>query len=178
MLFRKCGCLVSPENRIFRKSISFDRKKYALTTEIHFRSYFHFKWFPDRQRERESERKKRANPELQSNPTIAGKPRAPIWRSHTPVAPVSLIVAPRRSHRTAQSREFQSDDHTHQIAPHRSILPSCDLAFYPPISLSVWFWFLCDFDFCCCCGGVVVVAFDFWSLLPWVELSCEKFVGK
>ena len=23
-----------------------------------------------------------------------------------------------------------------------------------PISLTVRFWFLCDFDFCCCCGGV------------------------
>ena len=39
--------------------------------------------------------------------------------------------------------------------------------------------FLCDFDFCCCGGGVlVVVAFDCRSLLPWVELPCEKFVGK
>ena len=38
--------------------------------------------------------------------------------------------------------------------------------------------FLCDFDFCCCGGVLVVVAFDCWSLLPWVELSCEKFVGK
>ena len=79
-------------------------KKYALTAEIHFRSYFHFKWFPERERERE--RKKRVNPELQSSPTIAGEPRAPVRRSHTLVAPVSSIAAPRRSHRTARSHEF------------------------------------------------------------------------
>ena len=38
------------ENRIFRKSFSFDRKKEVLTTEIHFRSYFRFKWFPELRR--------------------------------------------------------------------------------------------------------------------------------
>ena len=58
MLFRKCGCLVGPENRIFRKLISVDqKKKKALTTEMNFRSYFHFKWIPERERERERERK-------------------------------------------------------------------------------------------------------------------------
>ena len=52
MLFRKCGCLVGPENRIFRKLISVDWKKKALTTEMNFRSYFHFKWIPEREREK------------------------------------------------------------------------------------------------------------------------------
>ena len=46
IIFCKIGCLVGFENRIFQKSFSFDRKKEALTTEIYFRSYFHFKWFP------------------------------------------------------------------------------------------------------------------------------------
>ena len=55
MIFRKIGYLVGFENRIFRKSFSFDRKKDVLTTEIHFRSYFHFKWFLEREREREEE---------------------------------------------------------------------------------------------------------------------------
>ena len=41
--FRKCGCLVGSENRIFRKLISVDLKKKALNTEMNFRSYFHFK---------------------------------------------------------------------------------------------------------------------------------------
>ena len=39
--------MVGLENWIFRKSFSVDRKIVALTTEIHFRSYFHFKWFPE-----------------------------------------------------------------------------------------------------------------------------------
>ena len=44
------------------------------------------------------------------------------------------------------------------------------------ICVSVWFWFLLLWW----CDGVVsvVVAFDCRSLLPWVELPCEKFVGK
>ena len=42
----------------------------------------------------------------------------------------------------------------------------------------VLFVFLCDFDFCCCGGVLVVVVFDCRSLLPWVELPCEKLVGK
>ena len=72
MLFWKCGCLVDLENRIFRKLISVDRKKKALTTEMNFRSYFHFKWIPERERERERERESaREEGELQSSPTIA-----------------------------------------------------------------------------------------------------------
>ena len=55
ILFWKCGCLVGPENKIFRKLISVDPKKKALTTEMNFRSYFHFKWIPERERERERE---------------------------------------------------------------------------------------------------------------------------
>ena len=43
MLFWKCGCLVGPENRIFWKLIFVDKKKKALTMEMNFRSYFHFK---------------------------------------------------------------------------------------------------------------------------------------
>ena len=53
MLFRKLGCLVGPENRIFRKLISVDRKKMALTTEIILHFHFHFKVFPEKERERE-----------------------------------------------------------------------------------------------------------------------------
>ena len=113
----------------------------------------------DREREREREEEE-------------GKPRAPIQSNdhwQTPSSNPTIAHA---------SRTSLVDCSTAPIAPHRSILPSCDLAFYPLISLSVWVWFLCDFDFCCCCGGVVVVAFDFQSLLPWVELPCEKFEGK
>ena len=163
--FRKCGCLVGPENRIFQKSISVDRKKYALTMEMNFRSYFHFKWIPDREREREreSERKKRRTPSS-----------SPVRRSHALDIPVLPIAAPHRSHRAARSHELQSDDHTTPIAP--SISPPRDLAFDPPISLSMWFWFLCDFDFYCCCGGVVVVFWWLWLLIAGVccrGLNCR-----
>ena len=138
MLFRKCGCLVGLENRIFRKSISVDRKKYALTTEIHFRSYFHFKWFPEREREREREREEEE-----------GEPRAPVQSDDRQQTPSSSSMI---------ARIGLVDRSTAPIAPHRSISPSIspprDLTFdlaTRSLSLS-----LCDFDFCCCCGGVVV----------------------
>ena len=54
--FRKCRCLVGPENRIFRKLISVDQKKMALTTEIILHFHFHFKVFPEKERERERAR--------------------------------------------------------------------------------------------------------------------------
>ena len=58
MLFRKWGCLVGPENSIFRKLKSVDPKKKPLTTEMLLHFYFPFKAFPenDRERERESAR--------------------------------------------------------------------------------------------------------------------------
>ena len=59
IIFRKIGCLVGLENWIFRKSFSVDRKIVALTTEIHFRSYFHFKWFSELGTRKESLRKGR-----------------------------------------------------------------------------------------------------------------------
>ena len=68
MLFWKCGCLVGPENRIFRKLISVDRKKKALTTEIILHFHFHFKVFLEKERERERERaRERKKTELQSD---------------------------------------------------------------------------------------------------------------
>ena len=79
MLFRKWEWLVGPENRIFRKLISVDRKKMALTTEIILHFHFHFKVFPEKERERERERaRERKKTELQSSPTIVGEPRAPV----------------------------------------------------------------------------------------------------
>ena len=105
IIFRKIGCLVGFENRIFWKSFSFDRKKEALTIEIHFRSYFHFKWFLNRERERERKEEEgtqitpstsSANPELQSDDC-----------THQ-IAPILWIVAPRRSHLRAISPSTQS----------------------------------------------------------------------
>ena len=44
------------ENRIFRKSISFDRKYYGFDLEIGLYFYFHFKPFTDSDAQRERER--------------------------------------------------------------------------------------------------------------------------
>ena len=152
MLFRKCGCLVGPENSIFRKSISFDWKKYALTTEIHFRSYFHFKWFPDRERERERERERgrRGSPDHAFD--VAGEP----W------APVQWLHAPDRTDLVDRTTPLD-------LTFPRSRLQPTDLSLCV-ILISVWFWFLLLLWLCG--GGVlVVVAFDYRSLLSWVELE-------
>ena len=110
IIFRKIGCLVGFENRIFWKSFSFNRKKEALTTEIHFRSYFHFKWFSEGEREREREEEdgaqitpstSPANPELQPNDC-----------THQ-IALVSLIVAPRRSISPPLNLAFDLEPSTH-----------------------------------------------------------------
>ena len=70
IIFRKIGCLVGLENWIFWKSFSVDHKIVALTTEIHFRSYFHFKWFPELGTHKESSRKGRTR-ERKNARTIA-----------------------------------------------------------------------------------------------------------
>ena len=51
MLFRIWGCLVGPENSIFRKLKSVGRKKKPLTTELILHFYFPFKVFPENERE-------------------------------------------------------------------------------------------------------------------------------
>ena len=57
-----------------------------------------------------------------------------------------------------------------------SIWSDYDFFFLGFICVSVWFWFL--LLWWCDCGVLVVVAFDRRSLLLWVELPCEKFLGK
>ena len=106
-----------------------------------------------RPRERERARGRRGSPDHTFD--IAGEPRAPVRRSHTPdrtglVNRSTVLIAPCRS-----------------ISP--SISPPRDLAFNPSIfdpliSLSLSLS-LCDFDFCCCCGGVVVVFWWLWLLI-------------
>ena len=161
IIFRKIGYLVGFENRNFWKSFSFDRKKEVLTTEIHFRSYFHFKWFPERERERE--RKKR---ELRSH-----------FRRHRRTPSSSPTIARTRSHRSRRSQHHADHTTLLDLASTRSRLrprafdpPIFDPSIFdPPISLSVWFWFL--LLWWCGSGVLVVVAFDCRSLLLWVELE-------
>ena len=79
MLFRKWGCLVGPENRIFQKLISVDRKKIGFDYGNHFTLSFSLQSISgERERERERASARSLMTELQSNPTIAGEPRAPV----------------------------------------------------------------------------------------------------
>ena len=72
------------ENRIFRKSISFDRVFYGFDSEIGLHFYFHFKPFSnsDAQRERERERER----ELKHRHTAgdAQNPSSPVMPRTTP----------------------------------------------------------------------------------------------
>ena len=136
---------------------------------MNFRSYFHFKWIPnresERERERESERKKRRT--SSSSSTIARTSRTGLVdRSTTPITPRCLIsrALVQWSHRAARSRELQSDDRSAPIATRRSHLRSRLCAISPSThrssthrSLS-----LCDFDFCVILIFVVVVVVWWW----------------
>ena len=67
MLFRKWGCLVGPENSIFRKMKSVDPKNVPLTTEMLLHFYFTFKGFPKNERERERARARRRSSGIASS---------------------------------------------------------------------------------------------------------------
>ena len=162
--------MVGFENRIFRKSFLFDHKKEALTIEIHFHSYFHFKWFPERERER------RESPDHAFD--ITDEPRAPIQRSHAPdyTGLVNHSIVP--------------------IAPRRSISPSthrslslCDFDFCCCCSgVVVVFWWLWLLIARVCCRGLnwsfggmwcwdlaMICSVD-WDLAVILKFSVIKFV--
>ena len=67
MLFRKWGCLVGPENSIFRKMKSVDPKNVPLTTEMLLHFHFTFKGFPENERERERARARRRSSGIASS---------------------------------------------------------------------------------------------------------------
>ena len=154
MLFRKWGYLVGPENRIFQKLISVDRKKMALTTEIILHFHFHFKVFLERERERESKRARGrrpssspvrwspANPELQS---------APISRDRV----VDRDLAFARSRRRSRSRIAVVGL---ELAKHRAVEPNrASIAISPLVELASRASIVDDFfsGFCPCFSGFV-----------------------
>ena len=106
MLFRKWGCLVGPENSIFRKLKSVDPKKKPLTMEMLLHFYFPFKPFPenDRERERESARAREEN--IRSE--IASSSSSPTARSRSrsriAIASWSRSQSRSRSRRRLRSR--------------------------------------------------------------------------
>ena len=94
MLFRKWGCLVGPENSIFRKLKSVDSKKQPLTTEMLLHFYFPFKAFPENERERESTRahERGEDPGVIASSSSSPRSRAPV-RAPAPIRGVIAIAA-------------------------------------------------------------------------------------
>ena len=83
--FRKWGCLVGPENSIFRKLKSVDPKKKPLTTEMLLHFYFSFKAFPENERERGRERararkRRRSSPRSRAPTPVRDRDRDPRSR--------------------------------------------------------------------------------------------------
>ena len=108
MLFRKWGCLVGPENSIFRKLKSVDWKKKPLTTEIVLHFYFPFKVFPENERERESARARDRDLQSAILPSLitisSPRPRSPV---HDPAPSLIAISSPRS--RDAVDRDLAKD---------------------------------------------------------------------
>ena len=123
MLFRKWGCLVVPENSIFRKLKSVDQKKKPLTTKIILHFYFPFKAFPENQRERERERE-RARVIAISSPRRSRSRRQTFQSPLIAIAPLIEIASDRavdrdlafaRSHRIRdRDRRFARSRSTHR----------------------------------------------------------------
>ena len=91
MLFRKWGCLVGPENSIFRKLKSVDPKKMPLTTEIILHFYFPFKVFPENERERARARARERRRNIPVSPTITSELRAPVRADLASSSPTTAI---------------------------------------------------------------------------------------
>ena len=102
MLFRKWGCLVGPENSIFRKLKSVDPKKEPFTTEMLLHFYFPFKAFPENERERERARASAREEKIQF--AIASSSSSPRSRSSRDRA-VDRDLAFARSRRRSRSHE-------------------------------------------------------------------------
>ena len=168
--FRKCFFVNASVWLVWKIEFSGNQFQLTIKNTLWPRKFIFVPIFTSNEfrRERESERKKRANPELPSSSTIAGEPRAPIRRSHAPVAPVSLIAAPRRSHRAARSR-LQSRLRAISPSTHWS-LSLCDFDFYVilifVVVAVVWWW---------CFGGC-----GFWlpefATVGWIAMwkICKK----
>ena len=107
MLFRKWGCLVGPENSIFRKLKSVDSKKQPLTTEMLLHFYFPFKAFPENERERESvrARERGEDPGAIASSSSSPRSRAPV-RAPAPVR--GAISRRRRDRDRAVDRDLRS----------------------------------------------------------------------
>ena len=127
------------ENKIFHKTISIDRVKYAFDPKMVLHFYFHYKSFPglrrakrERERVRERVRERESRDHLTHSSLTRYSPssltRTPL-RSHIQ-ASASRILAPARSHHKPTNRSthhLQIDpprppaSHTHELI---SLCPS------------------------------------------------------
>ena len=119
MLFRKWGCLVGPENSIFRKLKSVDPKKMPLTTEIILHFYFPFKVFPENftKRERARARERRRNIPVSS--TITGELRAPVRADLASSSPTTAIRDRDRRFARSCHRSRSREDRDRAVARSR-----------------------------------------------------------
>ena len=76
--------MAATENRFSGKSFSVDRKITVLTTEIHFRSYFHFKWFSELGTRKESSQTRKGRMRERKNDLAKHRSRR-LSRSTTPI---------------------------------------------------------------------------------------------
>ena len=109
MLFRKWGCLVGPENSIFRKLKSVDPKQKPLTTEIVLHFYFPFKVFPENERERESARARDRDLQSAISPSLIAIP-SPRPRSRAVVDRDLQSAISRRRWSRSRLGEIAIDD--------------------------------------------------------------------
>ena len=121
MLFRKWGCLVGPENSIFRKLKSIDPKKRPLTTEMLLHFYFPFKAFLENERERERARARGEDPvrdrelQLQSEIAIDSAISRRRDRDLREIAPSIAISRRSRSRRRSRSGAIANSDRDRAI---------------------------------------------------------------
>ena len=170
ILFRKCGCLVVHGKYIFRKCFLVWPcvgckmiSVFILPSNIIFRKRkrereWEWEWDcaraqRERERERERERGRRESPSPATHELrLRRRPRDFAPRTHEPIFDLAgeprAQITPRTQSLRPRARARAFDPLIFDLEA--STLPET----HEPISLSVRFWFLCDFDFFCCCGGV------------------------
>ena len=150
------------ENTFFGNAFQFDRVLGVKSFPFLF--YLKISFF-GKHRERERESPLPATTSLR----LRRRPKAFVPRTHEPVFD---FAGEPRAQITHEHRAF--DPRTFDFAG--DLEPSTSPETHEPISLSVRFWFLCEFDFFCCRGGVgggvlvvfvvVVVENSIFRMLP------------
>ena len=88
LTFVQIGVPKSLHSQIFLPFCEFPltQKKKTLTTEMNFRSYFHFKWIPERERERKWERER----ETETQSALFARPSSNRRRLQAPAPSIAI----------------------------------------------------------------------------------------